>query len=640
MSMQLIIRGLSMRKKIIAIIVILALVLSLAGCSKKENTNDTSGEAETEAEGESSTSTDIELPVEDDSNYVEDEAVVKEFAEFVDAQYKESIESSYITMHMFYLDPEAAGLNMDNVAIEFGEASTPEKNAEDRAYYQDLKAKLESFDRSKLTREQRDEYDALDWEINIVLQLLDEKFDYYEQLFAPPNSLDQNIITYLTTFELRSEREVQEIITLINSLPKYVDSAIEYAKIQQEKELFMTDFDTVIAACDDVLNLGMNSSVLTKLHEKIDEREEISQENRESYKAQISEAFEKSYLPVFQSIKDAMNEMKDGYNNTEGYSAFPNGADYFEVMMNYSLGLKDVSVKEMKSFLEERQELHMDDFYDYLTSHPEALAIATGLEDGIAESTGYTDYLEILEEVKSVMYKDHPEVKNLEYNVEPADPEEKLDEKHVAAYFLVPPLDGDHKQQMRINPSNDDVGTIDSYITITHEGFPGHMYQYAYMYDNLHSDYMKTLSVDGNVEGYAVYAEFGALDYLNSVQEASKKISILDTQLGYITYILVDIGINYEGWSKDDALDFFTDAGYALDESSISEIYDYLRCTPTSYAPYGYGYELIAVLREKAEEELGDKFNAKEFNTALLNAGPSPYSIVQHHISEYINNAK
>lgn len=636
-----------MKKKVIALIVILALVFSLSACSKKsdtsnEDTDNPTENVDNEDEGGSAAGTGFgpEYGPDDESTFVPDEAMQKEFAEFVDYQYKTSIESAYVNMHIYYMDPEAAGLNLDNVDIVIDEVPSPEKNAEDREYYQGLKKTLETFDRTKLTAEQRDEYDSLVWEINTVLQMLDEKFDYYSQYFAPPNSLDQNIASILTSFELRNEREVQELITLINSIPDFVDGAIEYAKVQQEKELLLTDFDTVISGCDDVLNIGTDSFLLRKLHERVDELEEISSDNKEKYKAQITEAIEKSYLPSIQAIKDAMNEMKGGYNNEEGLAAFPHGKEYFEIMMNYQMGLIDVPVEEMKSLLEERESKHMEALYEYISTNPEAMPIVMGLQDGQVETTGYTDYMEILEYLKSVMYQDHPEVKHLEYNVEPADAEEKLDEKNVAAYFLIPPLDGDHKQQMRINPSNQNVDSIDSYMTITHEGFPGHMYQYAYIYDNLYSDYLKTLGVNGNVEGYAVYAQYHAFDYLKDVNDATKVVSQLNAKMSYIMYSLVDIGINYEGWSRKETLDHLTDMGYQLTEDDVDGIYDYLRANPATYEPYAYGYELIEILREKAEEELGDKFNIREFNTALLNAGPTPYSVVQRHINTYIASAK
>ena len=45
-------------------------------------------------------------------------------------------------------------------------------------------------------------------------------------------------------------------------------------------------------------------------------------------------------------------------------------------------------------------------------------------------------------------------------------------------------------------------------MTVCHEGFPGHMYQYGYMYENVSSNLIKGLAqFNAYTEGYAVYAQ-------------------------------------------------------------------------------------------------------------------------------------
>lgn len=635
-----------MRKRLLALIVILALVLSLSACKKEDKPKDEGAGTEqeenegsdTEAEDEGEDTTDesgaaAQVAFTLDTEYAEEDNA--EFAEFVNKQYISSIESSYLTMHVYYQDPEAAGINMDNVEVSFGTADTAESLAEDRAYYTDLMNELKRFDRASLSRSQQDEYDSLFWEISTMLRMRDEKFDFYDQLFAPPNSLDQNIVSWISSWEVRNEREVQEFIQLLESLPAYVDSSIEYAKVQQEKELFMTDFDKVIENCDDVISIGMDSEVIDVALSHIDNIEGLDDAKKAEYRESVSKAFEECYLPIFVSIRDAMESMKGGYNNTEGLATFPNGAEYFQVLLNYAVGLLDTPCDEISAEMTDLFQAHLEGFTDILDGENGEQIIAAYLGEGT--STGYADYKAILDDIKEKMLVDHPEVKHLEYEIKNASEEEKLDEKNVAAYFLIPPVDGDRIQRMRVNPSNKEIESLSTYTTVTHEGFPGHMYQYAYIYDNIKSDYIKTLGVDGNVEGYAVYSQYGSLDYIDDeVIRGVGQINSIDDKAGYLIYELADIGINYEGWSMDDTSAFFEESGIPLDEETLKEVYDYLRCAPATYAPYGYGYEQIALLRRAAEVQLGDKFSSIEFNRALLDAGPTPYNVVTRHIGEYV----
>ena len=610
-----------MTKKLLA--VLLALVMLFTACACAGNTNNANNANNTN--NASNVSPEDEL-----------EAYRREFAAFVEEQYIHSIEESYSTLHIYYLDPEAAGMDMSKVDISMGLAPDDAKMQADRDYYDGLKKKLLSFDREKLTKDQQDEYDCLEWEIGSVLAMCDKKFDYYDQIFAPPNSLDANLVSVMSTWEMRNEREVGEFITYVKSIPAYVDSALEYAKKQQEKKLLMTDFDQIKAGCEDVIELGMDSFIVDRLLGQIDALDGIAADKKETYKKDLREALETCYVPVFTKIRDTFESMRGGFNNEQGYAALPNGKEYFEVLLNYQLGTMGKTAKDFKkeisssidSLISEIQGIAMrepnaiDDFYD---NEPD---------------TGYTSYEAILEDVKVKMLADYPEIKDLQYDIKKADEEEKLEEKSVAAYFVVPPLDGSHKQQMRVNPANEDMSTVDTFMTVCHEGFPGHMYQYAYQSEGSKSDYIKTLEVTGMVEGYAVYAQYGALAYADALSKSYGDLMRINEAYTYLEYALVDIGINYDGWDVKTTYDYFIRNGYAINEDIAQEIYDLLRMTPVYYEPYGVGYQFIASERTRAEKALGDKFSSKEFNRALLNASSTPRNVISRYIDEYIESAK
>lgn len=559
----------------------------------------------------------------------------KAFSEFIASEFKDAIENSYFATHIYYIHPEEAGIDLSNIEVSFGTAPTDESYQESREYYDEAGEKFGAFNRSLLTPEQQVEYDAYKWEFTISRLLADEKFDYYDQYFAPPNSLDANLVSYLSNWDIRHERDAQDMVTLLKSIPAYVESAITYSKEQQQRELLMTNFDTVIEGAQDVLDMGMDSSVLSNMLEKIDNLE-IDQAKKDEYKQGITDAFRDSYLPSFQLIIDAMEEMKGGYNNEESYAAFPNGSEYYAALLMYNTGTLD-SADDIYDYLATKSDKLLNDLFKVYSKYS---AEVEKYYDGSMPGTGYASYEEILEANKTALLQDHPEVKNLEYHIEDADPEEKLAEKNIAAYFLIPPLDGDRLQQMRVEPTGSNIESLDTFTTVSHEGFPGHMYHYAYMYSNIESPYIKTLGVDAFVEGYAVYSQLEALDYLENMPKGYKELETVSTGLTYADYTLADIGINYYGWSKKEMQKFFTDIGYSVDEEAAQEIYDYLRCCPATYAPYGYGYLRVADLRDRAKKELGDKFTKLGFNTALLKAGPVPFSIIEKDIDQYIADNK
>ncbi|MBP3816511.1 MAG: DUF885 domain-containing protein [Firmicutes bacterium] len=601
--------------KIITLVLIVILVLSLASCGKKEQSEPVLP--------------DYSIPQE----MTEEQT---RFAEFVDATLKDALSDMYIATHIYYSDPAAAGIDVENMEISLGAEYNDAYYEEQRATIAETIEELKTFDRDSLTRLQQDEYDSMMWETEIVQRMTDKKFDYYEQLFTPPNSMETYLVSIISSYQVRNEKDAQDITTLINSLPEFADQSINYAKKQQEMNLLMTDFDTVISNCDEMLETGLDTFIIKALTDQIDELEGIAEDKKTEYKDNLVKAFQDSYLVAIQKIKDGMESMKGGNNITEGIAALPNGKEYFEILLNYKMGLRDMTPEEFNGLLEDKFDEHTLTMISLIKKNPDVI----DKYYGNTETTEFTDYVPALEFLKGQIPSHYPEVKDLRYNVDKADPEEKLEEQGTAAYFIIPALDGDHTQQIRVAPSNQEIDSLNTYTTLAHEGFPGHMYQFAYLYENNPSEYLKTLGVDGFIEGYAVYAQYYSLDYLEDVEESMKEFTRLESKTGFLLYSIMDVGINYYGWSREDLKNYMADSGYNVDDEMINSTYDILRSSPANYEVYGYGYELVQDLRIKAEEALGNKFDEISFNKALLGAGGVPFDVIERRIDDYITAAK
>ena len=88
------------------------------------------------------------------------------------------------------------------------------------------------------------------------------------------------------------------------------------------------------------------------------------------------------------------------------------------------------------------------------------------------------------------------------------------------------------------------------------------MYQYAYMYENVDSLYIKSLAnVLAYTEGYATYAQYESLKYLDIDQEVLELYKENELAI-YSAIIVCDIGIHYEGWSIDKLKDYLSSVGF------------------------------------------------------------------------------
>lgn len=564
----------------------------------------------------------------------EDSVVQQQFDEFMEQEFVDSLESDYVTMHILTENPESYGVDADEVEVNLGtrldpktlEASLDEENESYKTF--------KSFNRNQLTEKQKDEYDAYAFDMKIDEASNDEKYLYYAQYFSSMTGLHYNLPTTFSDWILRDEQDVKDLITLVEDVEDYVDGAIEYTKMQADKGLLMTDLESVREYCQSIVDAGEDSAILTSMNENIDA---LNLENGAQYKEELKTAFVSSFLTAYQNLVDMAEELEDaGTNNEEGYAKFEDGKEYYELVLKNNVSA-DLSAKEVKQMMEEAFQDHLLNLQVYASQNPEAL---NQLVSGNLPSTGFTSYEEIMEYSKNHMFDSFPEVGDLNYVIKDIN-EEIASDSGVAAYFIIPALDGDDSKQLRVNPKGSDLSSISTYSTVCHEGFPGHMYQTAYMYENVDSNYIKAFSsANAYVEGFAVYAENSALEYLDGIDSTLLNIYRENELASYCLIVAADIGIHYEGWSLEEFTEYLDSYGFSMDEESAEVQYNQLQANPAAFEPYYAGYTQIMNLKEEVQNKLGDSFNEKEFNQALLESGNVCFEVVERHIQNYVQTKK
>lgn len=556
------------------------------------------------------------------------------FDRFMEKQFTGAMESSYLGAHTYLTNPEDFGVDLSGVSYTLGPRFTAEEMANQRAELQEVSDNFSAFDRDLLTPEQQDLYDTFDYQITLQTALADEKFDYYAQLFGSMTGLHFQLPTLFSDWVVSGAADAEALIQIVSDVKPYIDSALAYTREQANRGLLMTDLDDVADYCAGILEQGENSAVLAAMTENIDALE-LGAAEKEDYKTRLTAAFTESFLPAYQAISDTMAELKEsGKNNTGGLASLEHGKEYYALLLQQSVG-SEKSVEEVRALMESAYQTHAEALGQLVETDP--ISVVKALTGALPE-TGYTSYEEILTSLQAQIAQDFPAVSNLNYEIKEIN-EEIASDSGVAAYFNIPPIDGGSVQQLRVNPIGSDLASISTYSTVAHEGFPGHMYQYAYMYENVSSNYVKAVAdVPAYVEGFAVYAQYEALDYLEMDAE------LLDCYrenelLTYCAIILGDIGIHYDGWTLQEFTDYLNTLGFKIDSESAKPQYDQLWANPCAFEPYYVGYEEFAALREHAEEALGTSFDEKSFHQALLESGTAPFAVVERNVQAYIERA-
>ena len=168
-----------------------------------------------------------------------------------------------------------------------------------------------------------------------------------------------------------------------------------------------------------------------------------------------------------------------------------------------------------------------------------------------------------------------------------------------------------------------------------HEATPGHHYQLSLQQEN--KDLPKFLhpeSMGVFVEGWALYAESLGKE-LGLYDDPIQYFGMLSMEMHRAIRLVVDTGMHSKGWTREEAIQYSLDNEAASEESIISEIERYM-ATPGQALSYKIGQIKIRELRTKAEIQLDEKFDIREFHNQILNSGSLPLVLLEKKIEDWI----
>jgi uncharacterized protein (DUF885 family) len=103
--------------------------------------------------------------------------------------------------------------------------------------------------------------------------------------------------------------------------------------------------------------------------------------------------------------------------------------------------------------------------------------------------------------------------------------------------------------------------------------------------------------------------------------------------------LVVDVGIHAKGWSRDQAVKYLG-SNTALSLHEVNTEIDRYIGWPGQALSYKIGELKIRELRNKAETDLGDGFNLRDFHDVILLNGAVPLFVLEELVNDWIVSAK
>ncbi len=620
------------RKKITAFSLAVVMLLSLTSCGKN-NSKTTENESTEETTGIEVSNTEPTTEAPDvDLDSPEAKAEQEKFDDWLWDSYVEAVNSDSITLNYSLSKPEEVGITPTDATygdVDFSE----EANEKTKKEVQDCLDEMEAFDYSLLSEEQKHTYDVI-YEMEKVAK---KSYDYLylSEPFAYTSGLQSNLPIALAEYTFYDRQDIEDYLTLLELTPDYFDKCLEFEKIKSQKGFFMSTHSAneVIRQCSEFIASPEENLLIETFEDRIREFEGLTEEEIQEYITRNHNAVINYIIPAYKSTIETFKRLKNTGDNDLGVCYYENGKEYYAYLLEDYVGT-DKTPEEVIALLDKAIEDNMSEMYSKaFGNYNEYEAYIQAAENG--DLYEELDYRETVEFFENAVDDRFPEIPEIEFKVTPV--HKSLENIVSPAFFMTPPIDAYENNSIYVNKGSSDNNSL--WSTLAHEGVPGHMYQFVYYLSSDPEPIRSVMDFGGYQEGWATYVEMMSFEYYDKYEDPSYAyFEEINHKLNLLVSARVEIGVNYEGWTVEDTEKYLTENGF--NPEVAKDIMDYVVAEPANYQMYCTGWLEFEELKEHAKEELGDKFDEKEFHKAVLDAGPCQFYVLRKEVDKYIARVK
>ena len=602
----------SLRTTAFLLAFVIVLSFPLSGCQQSDSSSETGAEINTS----------------DTVNQTQ-----QAFEDYVLEEFQDSFDNDLIGLHFTLKDSSAYDIEKPENAFP---PLTAEYNEECQTELKKSQEKLASFDRSELTEKQQLLHETLTHYVDQQIKL--SEYSQFTNLLSADRGISSQLPVSLSEYAFYSEEDIKDYLSLLTQIPDYFTQALAWEQERAAAGYTMTDFEIqdTVKQIDHFLKKRDNNLLIDTFNSRIEALSFLSEDQKNTYKKNNESLINTVVFPAFTSLKSGLTALESIGSDSggQGLSSYEGGREYYELLIQ-SMTLSDRSLSQMTRTLEKRMKTIMKRVQKGYKEDSNVYQI-------LADNSNFTTETpeEMLDRLKTCIEKDYPALPDVSYTVAPIP--DALKDNTTAAYYMIPPLDSTESNKIYYNDEKRESTAL--FTTLSHEGYPGHLYQTNYFLSTSPCPLYYVMDVTGYKEGWAYYTEIDCTQYNDYGKYDAKyhdqlvELSRCNDEFGYCISSLIDLYVNGEGYTEEQVGDVL--AAYGLDATSAKSFYEYAVEEPGAYLQYYIGYLEILSIRNQAEKKLGDDFSAKEFHTAILNAGPCYYFQLENIIDQWCDSIK
>jgi uncharacterized protein (DUF885 family) len=215
-----------------------------------------------------------------------------------------------------------------------------------------------------------------------------------------------------------------------------------------------------------------------------------------------------------------------------------------------------------------------------------------------------------------------------------------LDKDQAAAYYEGGSIDAHRPGKVRVNTYNFADRSLAPVEAIAyHEGVPGHHLQVSTGLEMTGVPiFRRYLGYDAFSEGWALYSERLGKD-IGFYSDPYSNYGRLDNDMWRSARLVVDTGVHSQHWSREQMVKYFRDHT-AMDDINIQAEVDRYIAMPAQALAYKSGQLKILELRDYARQQLGARFDLKQFHDQVIDSGALPLDVLDERIHSWVTQQK
>lgn len=368
----------------------------------------------------------------------------------------------------------------------------------------------------------------------------------------------------------------------------------------------------------------------------------IPVEEQDRLREAVTSVIEESLVPAYRDFSRYMNETYlPASRDSIGASSLPNGEAYYEYRTRqftttqmtpdeiHRLGLNEVARirAEMQLVIDELEfDGSFQEFLHFLRTDPQFYF------DTPEEL--FDAYLAICKRIDPQLVKLFGKLPRTPYGLRSIP--DNIAPDTTTAYYSRPAADGSRAGYYYVNLYRPEVRPkYEMEVLSVHEAVPGHHLQIALQMElpDL-PNFRRYTGFTAFTEGWGLYSE-SLGDELGLYKDPYSHFGALTYDMWRAVRLVVDTGMHYKGWTRQQAIDFFMDNAAKTELDIINEIDRYIGW-PGQALAYKIGQLKIMELKAKAKQTLRDNFDIRAFHDAVLGGGALPLEVLETRMNRWL----